>query len=54
MTGKPAMIIAHTIKAKDCCIVEGKPESHNIKVPDEETYQKYMSALAKQDVTLPY
>ncbi len=52
--GKPAMIIAHTIKAKDCCIVENKPESHNIKVPDEAAYEKYMSALAVQDVTLPY
>ena len=54
VTGKPTMIIAHTIKAKGCFVVEGKAESHNIKVPDEATYQKYMSALAKQDITLPY
>ncbi len=52
--GKPAMIIAHTIKAKDCCVVENKPESHNVKVPDKVAYEKYMSALAVQDVKLPY
>src|SRR5512137_712977 len=40
--GKPAMIIAHTIKAKGCGLVENKPESHNIKVPDQATYDKFM------------
>ena len=48
------MIIAHTIKAKGCCVVENAPESHNIKVPDEAAYEKFMSALVNQDVKLPY
>ena len=52
--GKPAMIIAHTIKGKDCCIIENKPESHNIKVPDEAAYKKYISALLHQNIELPY
>jgi len=51
--GKPKMIIAHTIKAKGCCIVENKPESHNIKVPDRAAYEKYMNALTIK-ATLPY
>ncbi len=51
--GKPKMIIAHTIKAKGCCVVENKPESHNIKVPDQAAYDKYMNALNIK-ATLPY
>lgn len=51
--GKPAMIIAHTIKAKGCGLVENKPESHNIKVPDQATYDKFMNSLTAQ-ATLPY
>lgn len=51
--GKPAMIIAHTIKAKGCSVVENKPESHNIKVPDQATYDRFMKALTVQ-ATLPY
>lgn len=51
--GKPAMIIAHTIKAKGCPLVENKPESHNIKVPDQETYDKFLNSLAVK-ATLPY
>ena len=36
-------------------LAEGKPESHNIKVPDKEAREKYMSALADDDVpVLPY
>lgn len=52
--GKPVMIIAHTIKAKDCAAVEGQAGSHNIKVPDEAAREKYMSALKLQDYSLPY
>ncbi len=52
--GKPVMIIAHTVKGKGCCIIENKTESHNIKVPDEAAYEKYISALANQQVSLPY
>ncbi|MFH1905062.1 MAG: transketolase [bacterium] len=51
---KPAMVIAHTIKGKGNTIIENKPESHNIKVPDEEAYQKYMNALVDKNVKLPY
>lgn len=52
--GKPVMIIAHTIKAKDCSAVENKPESHNIKVDNEETHRKYLDALKLHDYSLPY
>jgi transketolase len=52
--GKPAIIIAHTIKAKGCSILENKAESHNIKVGDEEAYKKYMSALEPAEIKLPY
>jgi len=54
VTGKPAMIIAHTIKGKGCKEIENKPESHNIKVPDAAAYRKYMDALEVTDVALPY
>ncbi len=52
--GKPTMIIAHTIKGKGCCVIEDKPESHNVKVPDQQAYDKYMNALDEKDITLPY
>lgn len=51
--GKPSLVIAHTIKAKGCCVVENKPESHNIKVPDQATYDRFMNALETK-ATLPY
>ena len=54
VSGKPAMIIAHTIKGKGCCVIENKPESHNIKVPDEAAHEKYISALEATDTELPY
>ena len=53
VVGKPAMIIAHTIKGKGCAAIENKPESHNIKVPDRATYDKYMNALDSK-ASLPY
>ncbi len=52
--GKPAMVIAHTIKAKGCTPLEGKAESHNIKVADAAAHQKYMDALTGEKVELPY
>ncbi len=52
--GKPTMIIAHTVKARGCTVAENRPESHNIKVPDDEVYEKYMRALTCQDFELPY
>ena len=52
--GKPAMVLAHTIKGKGCCDLENKPESHNIKVPDKKAYEKYINALGEFDFELPY
>ena len=54
VTGKPVMIIAHTIKAKGNTAVENTPGSHNIKVDDQEAYDKYMAALTCKDYALPY
>ncbi len=42
---KPSMIIAHTIKAKGHCIFENKVGSHNIKIPDQKTYDEYIQGL---------
>lgn len=52
--GKPVMIIAHTIKAKDCSAVENTPASHNIKVDNEEAHRKYLASLKCNDYCLPY
>ena len=52
--GKPAMVIAHTIKAKGCPLVENTAGSHNIKVADRAAHDKYLQSLAVQDVELPY
>lgn len=51
---KPTMIIANTIKAKGNKAVENTAGSHNIKVPDQEAYDKFMNALDVTDITLPY
>jgi transketolase len=53
VTGKPAMIIAHTIKAKGNALFENIAPSHNIKVPDQATYRKVMDALG-YTMELPY
>ncbi len=52
--GKPAMVIAHTIKAKGCPVVENTAGSHNIRIPDRASYDRYLGSLAVQDVKLPY
>jgi len=52
--GKPTMIIAHTVKARDCCVVENTPESHNVKVPDREAWDKFLGGLKRQECELPY
>jgi len=52
--GKPAMIIAHTVKAKGLPSIENTPGSHNIKVPDDAAYQKIMDDLTGEKVELPY
>jgi transketolase len=50
--GKPAVIIAHTIKSKGHSLTENKPESHNIKVPDEAAHKKNLESVAP--AALPY
>jgi transketolase len=52
--GKPTMIIAHTIKAKDCPIVENQAGSHNIKIPDSKTHNQYLASLKGGQFELPY
>ncbi len=52
--GKPAMIIAHTVKAKGNSEFENKAECHNIKVPDKATHDRYLRGLACQHIELPY
>jgi transketolase len=54
VTGRPAMIIAHTVKAKGCATVENTPGSHNVKVPDRAAYDSLVGALGVTDVALPY
>jgi len=52
--GKPAMIIAHTVKGKGHTAIENTVGSHNIRAPDEEAREKIMDGLAVRDVELPY
>ena len=53
VTGKPAMIIAHTIKGKGIRETEGLVDCHNVKIPDQATYDRRMCGLeCKMD--LPY
>jgi transketolase len=52
--GKPAMVIAHTLKGRGCKAIENKPEGHNIKVADRAAYEMYINSLECQEVTLPY
>jgi transketolase len=53
VAGRPAMIIAHTIKGKGNRETEGLVDCHNVKIPDETTYQRLMCGLeCKFD--LPY
>ncbi|MEW6527227.1 MAG: transketolase [Spirochaetota bacterium] len=51
--GKPAIIIAHTIKGKGNAEVENKVASHNIKINDQSDYDKYMKGLG-YTMELPY
>ena len=52
--GKPTMIIAHTIKAKGCTLVENQVGSHNIKVPDRKSHDQYLAAVVGGPFELPY
>jgi len=52
--GKPAMILAHTIKGNGCSLVENTVGSHNVKVPDQAAWDKFLGAMDAKDVSLPY
>ena len=52
--GKPTMIIAHTIKAKGCTMIENTVGSHNIKVPDRKTHDQYLASVVGGPFELPY
>ncbi len=52
--GKPTMIIAHTIKAKGCTLVENAVGSHNIKVPDKKSHDQFLAAIVGGPFELPY
>ncbi len=53
--GKPSMIIAHTVKSKGNVCFENQAGSHNVKVPDTETYKKIIEGLGNLDgIKLPY
>lgn len=52
--GRPAMIIAHTIKGKGCRGIENTPQCHNIRVGDKVAYEKYINSLYERDFALPY
>ena len=53
-TGKPKMIIAHTVKAKGNCCVEGTVGSHNVKIASEADHQKYLAGIEPAGMKLPY
>jgi transketolase len=51
--GRPAMVIAHTVKGKGHPQFENTVDCHNVKIPDETTYQRIMCGFdCKLD--LPY
>ena len=52
---KPAMIIAHTIKAKGNVCYEGQVSCHHIKVADGDEYKRVLEGVCYFDeLTLPY
>ncbi len=53
VTGRPAMIIAHTVKGKGNRETEGLVDCHNVKIPDEATYRRLMEGLECR-FELPY
>jgi len=52
--GKPTMLIAHTVKGFGCTMVENQVGSHNIKVPNRESHDQYLSAVVGGPFALPY
>lgn len=53
VVGRPAMIIAHTVKGKGNRETEGLVDCHNVKIPDEATYRRLMEGLECR-FDLPY
>jgi len=53
VTGRPAMVIAHTVKGKGNRETEGLVDCHNVKIPDEATYRRLMEGLECR-FDLPY
>jgi transketolase len=51
--GKPAMIIAHTVKGKGNAVVENLVDSHHVRVSDRVDYDKFMNGLG-YTLPLPY
>jgi transketolase len=51
--GKPAMIVAHTLKGKGNAVVENKISSHHIKISTQEEYDNYLAGLGFT-YALPY
>lgn len=51
--GKPAMVIAHTVKGKGNAAVEGQVASHYIRVGDQAAQAQYLAALG-YTCALPY
>jgi transketolase len=53
VTGKPAMIVAHTVKGKGNAVVENRVDGHRVVVGDRAAYHKYMAGLG-YTCPLPY
>jgi transketolase len=53
--GKPAMIVAHTIKCKGNACFEGLENSHHVKVSSPDEYQRVLKGVCNFDeMELPY
>lgn len=53
VAGKPAMIIAHTLKGKGNAAVENRVDSHHVNVPNQPAYEKLIAGLG-YTCPLPY
>jgi transketolase len=51
--GRPAMIVANTVKGKGNSVVEDRVDSHHVGVPDRAAYDKFIAGLG-HTCTLPY
>jgi transketolase len=55
VSGKPCMIIAHTVKCKGNSCFEGQVSSHHVKVSGAEDYQRVMAGVCRfNEMKLPY